>query len=83
MRTVAWGVQRIDPGLHMPRHVHATSYVTLVLEGRFEQVGYAGRWRVEAGDVLIQPTLDCHADTMSSRGLVLMRLPWRHEAGLG
>jgi len=83
LRTVLWGVQRIGAGLHLPRHAHAASYVTLVLEGRFEQVGYAGRWRAEAGDVLIQPTLDCHADTMCSRGLVLMRLPWRHEAGLG
>jgi len=83
LRTVAWGVQRIAAGLHLPRHAHAASYVTLVLEGCFEQVGYAGRWRAEAGDVLIQPTLDCHADRMSSRGLVLMRLPWRHEPGLG
>jgi AraC-like DNA-binding protein len=82
-RAVSWGVQRIPAGQHLPRHAHAASYVTLVLEGRYEQVGYGGRWRAQAGDVLVQPTLDCHSDTMSSRGLVLMRLPWRHEAGLG
>jgi AraC-like DNA-binding protein len=76
-------VQRIPAGQHLPRHAHSASYVTLVLEGFYEQVGYAGRWRAQAGDVLIQPTLDCHADTMHSRGLVLMRLPWRHEAGPG
>jgi AraC-like DNA-binding protein len=83
LRTVPYGVQKVAPGQHMPRHQHASSYVTLVVEGAYEQVGYAGRWRVQAGDVLVQPTLDCHSDTMLSRGLVLMRLPWRHEPGLG
>jgi AraC-like DNA-binding protein len=83
LRTVQYGMQKIAGGQHMPRHQHAASYVTVVVEGAYEQVGYAGRLRVREGDVLVQPTLDCHSDTMLSRGLVLMRLPWRHDPGWG
>jgi AraC-like DNA-binding protein len=82
-RVVSAGVQSLPAGVNLPRHQHAAGYVTLVLEGAYEQVGYAGRLRVQAGDVLVQPTLDCHADTMLSSGLKLMRLPWRDEVGFG
>jgi AraC-like DNA-binding protein len=76
-------VEKVAPRAVVPRHQHAAGYVTLVLAGAYEQAGYGGRWRVQAGDVLVQPTLDCHADTMLSRGLWLLRLPWRHEPGFG
>jgi AraC-like DNA-binding protein len=82
-RAVRAGVQSLPPGLDLPRHQHLSSYVTLVLEGAFQQIGYAGRLQPRAGDLLVQPTLDCHANRMRSEGLTLMRLPWRHEASLG
>ena len=82
-RPVKAGVDRLPPGKDMPRHRHFESYVTLVLDGAFEQVSYAGRLKIEAGDVLINPTFDCHSNRMLSRGLALLRLPWREESGVG
>jgi AraC-like DNA-binding protein len=67
----------------MPRHQHVEAYATLVLGGAYEQFAYAGRLFVEEGDVILQPTFDCHADLMCSPGLQLIRLPWRADASLG
>jgi len=67
----------------VPRHQHVEAYATLVLGGTYEQLAYAGRLRLECGDVLLQPTLDCHADRMLSQGLEILRLPWRREADFG
>jgi AraC-like DNA-binding protein len=67
----------------MPRHRHVDAYATVVLAGAYEQIGYAGRLAVQAGDVVVQPTLDCHADRMISAGLELLRIPWRWTTGFG
>lgn len=82
-RRIRYGVEQLPPLRHLPRHRHLQAYATLVLGGSFEQVSYAGRLRLQAGDLLIQPTLDRHADRQISRGIVICRLPWRHEAGYG
>ena len=81
-RQIRFEPEWMPPG-DMPRHRHLEAYATVVLGGRYEQAGYSGRWTLSEGDVLIQPTLDCHADRMLSRGLWLQRLPWRLEEGLG
>jgi AraC-like DNA-binding protein len=40
--------------------------------------------QLEAGDVLIQPTLDTHLDRpTASRRLDIIRLPWKRETSLG
>jgi AraC-like DNA-binding protein len=54
-----------------------------VLDGAFEQTSYAGRLRLQPGDVLIQPTLDCHSNHMLSHGVTLIRFPWPREVTLG
>ncbi|NII72888.1 AraC-like DNA-binding protein [Dyella sp. SG562] len=77
------GIERLAPGYAPPRHQHYEAYATVLLRGRFEQSGYAGRMRVAAGDVLVQPTLDCHADRMLSAGLTVLRLAWPRDAGCG
>ena len=82
-RTIRAGFERLPPDQDLPRHQHADAYATIVLDGAYEQIAFAGRLQLEAGDVLIQPTLDCHADRMLSRGLTLIRLPWRREPNLG
>jgi AraC-like DNA-binding protein len=82
-RSIGFGVDYIPPATHMPRHQHAEAYATLVLHGAFEQTSYAGRLRLQPGDVLIQPTLDCHSDHMLSPGVALIRFPWPREATLG
>lgn len=82
-RTARVGIERLPPGYALPRHQHAEAYATVLLRGSFEQCSYAGRMRVRAGDVLVQPTLDCHADRMLSAGLTVLRLPWPREEGCG
>jgi AraC-like DNA-binding protein len=82
-RLVRSGVDTIPAGLNLPRHLHRAAYATLVLEGAYDQIGYAGRLRLRAGDLIVQPVLDCHADVMLSQGLTLMRLPWRGDADVG
>jgi AraC-like DNA-binding protein len=82
-RLVRSGVDTLPAGHNLPRHLHRIAYATLVLEGAYEQIGYAGRLRLCAGDLVVQPVLDCHANTMLTRGLTLMRLPWRSDADVG
>jgi AraC-like DNA-binding protein len=83
LRTIRTGTERIAPGLDLPRHRHVEAYATVVLSGAYEQTGYAGRLMIRAGDVVVQPTMDCHADRMISAGLELLRVPWRWSAGYG
>jgi AraC-like DNA-binding protein len=82
-RTIKSGVDRIVRSHGMPRHQHAEAYATVVLEGAYEQLAYAGRLRVGAGDVLVQPTFDCHADRMTSQSVRLIRLPWPRDVSRG
>ena len=81
-RQIRFEPEWLPPGQDVPRHRHLEAYATVVLEGRYEQAGYSGRWIVGSGDVLIQPTLDCHTNRMISRGIWLQRLPWRLEEEL-
>ena len=67
----------------MPRHRHLDAYASIVLDGGYDQFAYAGHLRAEAGAVLVQPTLDSHADHRLTRRVRLLRLPWRREPGLG
>lgn len=82
-RRIAHGVETLRDVREVPRHRHLDAYATVVLEGAYEQPAYAGRLRVRAGDVLVAPTLDCHADRMRSASARILRLPWPRCAGLG
>jgi AraC-like DNA-binding protein len=82
-RLIHFGLDRLPAGLHARRHQHVEAYATIVLKGAYEQLAFAGRLRLEAGDVIIQPTFDCHASRMKSPGLEILRLPWRREPTLG
>ena len=67
----------------LPRHRHLRAYATVVLAGSFEESGYVGRILARAGDVLIHPALDCHANQMVSAGVKLIRLDWSDASGIG
>jgi len=82
-RTIRAGVERLAAGIDMPRHLHVEAYLTLVLRGRYRQLGYAGRLECAAGDLVLQPSFDCHRDEMLSAGLELLRLPWRRDMSFG
>ena len=82
-RRVTPGIETLRSNFSMPRHRHLRPYATVVLAGTFEESGYVGRVRATAGDVLIHPALDCHANLMISAGVTLIRLDWEEteEAG--
>lgn len=82
-RRITPGIESFDSTFSLPRHRHLRAYATVVLAGTFEEAGYAGRIRATAGDVLIHPTLDCHANQKVSVGVKLIRLEWRDDSGLG
>jgi AraC-like DNA-binding protein len=82
-RNVRFGLDQLASVENMPRHRHLHAYATVILAGAFEQYSYAGRLTLQAGDVLINPTFDCHSNKMLSRGIILVRLPWRHDATFG
>jgi AraC-like DNA-binding protein len=80
-RRIEPGIETLPSSFSLPRHRHLQAYATVVLAGSFEESGYAGRICAAAGDVLIHPTLDCHANQMISAGVKLLRLHWP-EGGL-
>ena len=83
LKTVVAGREVLAPGYDLPRHRHLHPYAIVVIRGSFEQVSYAGRIRVTAGQLLIQPPLDCHANQLVSPGAEILRLAWPDVAGLG
>ena len=82
-RRITPGIETLQSGFSLPRHRHLRAYATVVLAGCFEESGYVGRVRATAGDVLIHPALDCHANLMVSPGVKLIRLEWPDTDGAG
>jgi AraC-like DNA-binding protein len=76
-RPVQFGVETLDSGILLPRHRHAGGYATVVLAGSFEEAGFAGRFVVRPGDVLLHGAFDCHANRPLTRlPITILRLPW-------
>ncbi len=82
-RSITPGIESLRSCFSLPRHRHLHAYATVVLAGSFDEAGYIGRIRATAGDVLIHPTLDCHANRMVSAGVKLIRLNWPDSSGSG
>lgn len=82
-RRIRAGVEKMPRFDAVPRHQHVDSYVTLVLGGSYEQMAYGGRLTLTEGDLVMQPSFDCHSDRMLSNGLTLLRLPWRLDLSMG
>jgi len=82
-RRVTPGIETCRSSFSLPRHRHLRAYATVVLAGSFEEAGYAGRLLATAGDVLIHPTLDCHANRMVGAGVKVIRLEWPDTDGVG
>lgn len=78
-RNIKHGIETLNSSFSLPRHRHLLPYATVVLEGCLEEAGYNGRIRASAGDVLIHPQLDCHANPRVLAGVRLVRLPWMHK----
>src|ERR1700678_1492031 len=82
-RKITPGIETFSNEFSLPRHRHLSAYATVVLAGNFEESGYNGRIHAKAGDVLIHPALDCHANARVSAGVKLIRLDWTDEGGAG
>jgi AraC-like DNA-binding protein len=82
-RRIRPGIETLPCSFSLPRHRHLRAYATVVLAGSFEESGYSGRILATAGDVLIHPALDCHANRMVSAGVKLIRLDWSDTSGIG
>jgi AraC-like DNA-binding protein len=82
-RHITPGVETLPYSFSLPRHRHLYAYATVVLAGCFEEAGYVGRIVARAGDVLIHPKLDCHANQMVAAGVKLIRLYWSDTSGIG
>jgi len=82
-RHVTPGIETLPGSFSLPRHRHLRAYATVVLAGTFEEAGYNGRVLATAGDVLIHPAMDCHANQMISAGVKLIRLSWCDRSGVG
>lgn len=82
-RRIKSGVEKLPHIEGIPRHQHVEAYVTLILGGAYEQMTYGGRLRLAEGDLVVQPSFDCHSDRMLSNGLTLLRLPWQPDLSMG
>jgi len=65
----------LDPGADIPRHRHQVPYAAVVLSGGYEEAGDGGRWRAEAGDVLIHAPFSTHLDRAPRNRTVVLNLP--------
>ena len=67
-----------------PRHAHAQAYAAVVLSGRYEQAGEAGRHRLSAGDVLVHATCSQHRHEVNGRvEVVNLPLPRLYTGPVG
>jgi len=67
------------------RHSHEEAYAALVLSGAYEEAGDQGRFRVEAGDVVLHDRFEAHLDRLSPSGAVVLnlRLPTQYSLTQG
>jgi AraC-like DNA-binding protein len=82
-RHITPGVETLHRSFSLPRHRHLHAYASVVLAGTFEESGYVGRIRATAGDVLVHPMMDCHANQRVCAGVRLIRLHWPDTAVAG
>ena len=64
-----------EPSLVLDRHIHDAACAAIVVTGAFEEAGERGRFRVEAGDVLLHDRFEAHLDRFSRAGAVVLDLP--------
>lgn len=58
----------------LDRHSHDAAYAAVVVAGSYEEAGDQGRFKVEAGDVLLHDRFESHIDRFSSAGALVLNL---------
>ena len=59
----------------LPRHSHRAAYAAIVLEGGYVEAGDAGRYKVEAGDMLVHASFQAHQNSFDRNGAKVLNLP--------
>jgi AraC-like DNA-binding protein len=72
------GRERWDANRSVARHRHDQPYAAIVLAGSYEECGSRGRFRVEAGDVLLHGAFDAHLDRFRATGAQILNLVLDH-----
>ena len=67
----------------IPRHRHDGPYAALILRGAYEESGSYGRFRVQAGHVLLHRSFDAHLDRFEPSGARVLNLPLDEEPAFG
>jgi len=70
-----FGFERFDAGLKIARHVHASAYAAIVLDGGYEEAGSAGRRHVAGGDVVLHDAFDSHCNRSFRKDSRVFNLP--------
>jgi AraC-like DNA-binding protein len=68
-------ISRERTARHVPRHHHVRPYAAIVLRGGYVEAGDRGRFRAEAGDVLLHDGFESHQDHFSAGGADILNLP--------
>jgi AraC-like DNA-binding protein len=74
-RIAMFGRQQFQPREFIPRHVHASGYVAILLAGRYEEAGDAGLVRTRPGSVIVHGAYDGHLDRIGAGGAEILNLP--------
>jgi len=56
-------------------HIHKRAYAALVLSGCYEEAGDSGRYRVQAGNVVLHEVFEAHLDRIPRTGAVVLNVP--------
>jgi len=57
------------------RHVHRCAGAALVVSGCYEEAGDSGRYRIQAGNVVLHEAFEAHLDRIPASGAVVLNLP--------
>lgn len=76
------GHELCDAG-DLPRHRHVAGYMTLVVAGGYDEAGDVGRFRVQAGDLLVHRPFEAHRNAFGRRSAQVVNLILIDTPGLG
>jgi AraC-like DNA-binding protein len=71
-------ISRERAALHVHRHHHLAPYAAVVLRGGYVEAGDGGRFRAEAGDVLLHDAYESHQDQFGGCGADILNLALAH-----
>ena len=68
-------ISREQAARFVPRHHHLAPYAAIVLRGCYVEAGDRGRFRAEAGTVLLHDLFEAHQDAFGANGAEIFNLP--------